>query len=619
MKKLIFSLMFVMASQAAHAGNEGGNGGGGWVCRDADSKILWTKLVDTFEGREEHELVIHEDPVTPFELQLADLEKRILKANPKFYLDLMPRLAKVRALVRIKSSVGMAVIDDAKYRVTPAPESCAGGTLRYEQAAAYVEYPELKKTVITVNQQIWNALSETDKAALYLHEAIYLLFREIFKETDSVRTRLASAILLAGVPTSDYPGLFGSYAWSNAGDRCYDFVIPPQFEDVRDFKNGLAPAMQGKKWGIVDKFGKFVVTPRFDHIEYGFSGEAVIMQQDQKWGIIDLSGNWVVDPKYPAIRGFSKVYEPHILLPDHALIYQDASPDSWVGAADRSGKIIVPIARQSASDVLRKLGIAVPGDTESLPGNLVRFSVKKLYGYKDHAGRVVVKPQFRAATQFSEGRAFVGSVATLIDSMIDNEGRVTQLNYVPFTIPHEKMRSRTVMPFKNGYAFVAANEGDGLTFNQYYSGFIDRNGQPVGAEGVTGFIGYELDPGKNHPAASSQGKGAGFVNGRGDYVFGPFLGIGSFEGFERTVSRMGNQFNNFATFASRLWSGRELGQEHKWGVIDMNGGVVVPPQFLEMKDATQDGLIPVMVRSRHDKKSERKWGLIQVDLACGSP
>lgn len=45
-----------------------------------------------------------------------------------------------------------------------------------------------------------------------------------------------------------------------------EYEIEPQFENVRDFKNGHAAVRKNFKWGIIDKKGNWVIIPIFDGI-----------------------------------------------------------------------------------------------------------------------------------------------------------------------------------------------------------------------------------------------------------------------------------------------------------------------------------------------------------------
>ena len=52
-----------------------------------------------------------------------------------------------------------------------------------------------------------------------------------------------------------------------AVDKTGKWVIEPQFEGIRDFKNGYAAAKKGGKWGVINKEGKWIIEPKFEGIK----------------------------------------------------------------------------------------------------------------------------------------------------------------------------------------------------------------------------------------------------------------------------------------------------------------------------------------------------------------
>ncbi|WP_141107909.1 WG repeat-containing protein, partial [Campylobacter coli] len=45
-------------------------------------------------------------------------------------------------------------------------------------------------------------------------------------------------------------------------------IAKPEFDDVWDFKKGLAKVWLNGKYGFIDKSGKIVIEPKFDDIDY---------------------------------------------------------------------------------------------------------------------------------------------------------------------------------------------------------------------------------------------------------------------------------------------------------------------------------------------------------------
>jgi hypothetical protein len=74
-------------------------------------------------------------------------------------------------------------------------------------------------------------------------------------------------------------------------------VIPPAYEDARDFAEGLAPVSSGGKWGYIDNTGKMVIEPRFG-FAMEFSGGLAAVQVGKDAGYIDNTGKVIIEPKY---------------------------------------------------------------------------------------------------------------------------------------------------------------------------------------------------------------------------------------------------------------------------------------------------------------------------------
>lgn len=58
-----------------------------------------------------------------------------------------------------------------------------------------------------------------------------------------------------------YSGLFGYL------DDNQNWIIKPQFDAAREFKNGYAAVRKNGKWGIIDKSGEWVIEPMFSGIK----------------------------------------------------------------------------------------------------------------------------------------------------------------------------------------------------------------------------------------------------------------------------------------------------------------------------------------------------------------
>lgn len=82
-------------------------------------------------------------------------------------------------------------------------------------------------------------------------------------------------------------------------DKTGAVVIPPQFDETRDFKDGLAAVKIGNKWGFIDQTGKFIIPPQFFAVQDFAEGMAAV-NIDDKWGYIDKTGAIVIPPQFSA-------------------------------------------------------------------------------------------------------------------------------------------------------------------------------------------------------------------------------------------------------------------------------------------------------------------------------
>ncbi|ECL3693363.1 WG repeat-containing protein, partial [Campylobacter coli] len=51
-------------------------------------------------------------------------------------------------------------------------------------------------------------------------------------------------------------------------DKSGKFIVKPKFDEAWDFSEGLAAVGLNGKWGFIDKNGEFAIEPIFDDIYY---------------------------------------------------------------------------------------------------------------------------------------------------------------------------------------------------------------------------------------------------------------------------------------------------------------------------------------------------------------
>lgn len=196
MKHLYKKLFIVtlLISRLSLAGGESSGGGGAAVCRDNNKKIISAQLLDLYEG------VVRFNFNIPQSNQSA--KDQILNALSKINDPILKQLIKqttaqvLDSVVFLPIGVGMAPTTDlGKEYAVVVPEGCD-----IEPIGFYESDGTLK-----ISRSVYSALSETDRAAFFIHESIYKIARDLAFKKDSSESRKLVAALFS---TSSTEGNF---------------------------------------------------------------------------------------------------------------------------------------------------------------------------------------------------------------------------------------------------------------------------------------------------------------------------------------------------------------------------------------------------------------------------
>ncbi len=181
-----WGLVFLMMSSLAIAGDKG-NGGYSIVCRDADNKITSAELLDIYEGRilykrsyavdlntVEDLIEVAKSRLTQWELFSKKLQREI---------DVIEQNA-----IYIPEGNELEPTDDA---FPPIKKTGC----KFEQLANYTNSGE-----VLISQEIFDKLDNVNKAAMFVHEAVYSIRRKSLGDTTSQISRRLVAHLMAVNP-----------------------------------------------------------------------------------------------------------------------------------------------------------------------------------------------------------------------------------------------------------------------------------------------------------------------------------------------------------------------------------------------------------------------------------
>lgn len=222
-------------------------------------------------------------------------------------------------------------------------------------------------------------------------------------------------------------------------DKNGNEVIGPietsDYTEVGLFHEGLAYVHQGLMKGYINKRLQVVITPTFDFVEVGpfCNGIARVECKGRKMGLIDMSGQFVLSPKYDWIsdKCIEGIYRTGIKI----------GSEGRLGFVDAKGKVIVEPKFEESGDFSEGLCAVKSGAKYGYIDKSCNFVIQpsfdkvkkfseglapafsgKKWGYIDKTGNFLIEPQFDSAESFFGGYAYVKIGDK--DGVIDKSGRV---------------------------------------------------------------------------------------------------------------------------------------------------------------------------------------------------
>lgn len=315
---------------------------------------------------------------------------------------------------------------------------------------------------------------------------------------------------------------YGEKLWGYTNQKG-ELIIQPKYKICYGFsEDGLAPVYESKKYTFINTKGD-VITPEIKKIQLikgvlGFGGvegyhNGLVAVLKGKWGFLNTDGKIAIELKYDKVSSFT----------------------NGVAVAKLKNKFIILNTKGEETKVDDDEIVNVKPFSEGLAAFKTN---KKLFGFINNTGKVVIEPQFIAVGKFSDGAAWAKTSDKKV-GFIDKTG-----NWI-------------IKP-----VFLAAKNFDAVSGlarikKEKSWTYINKTREIINIEDIEnqGDFHEGLAKGKK------DGK-TGFFNNKGKWVVSP----------EYEAAR--NFKNGFAA----------VKKDGKWGFVDKTGKLVVEPTFAAVKD-----------------------------------
>ena len=333
---------------------------------------------------------------------------------------------------------------------------------------------------------------------------------------------------------SDY--VSEKYKWGYL-NKMGQLVIKNQFDDCRDFSEGLAAVNINGLWGYINNMGEIVVEPRFRAVYQFHEGLGLVYTFDGQYLFLDKDGTRAIDTlPYDEVHSFNS---------GRARVGSSRS----YGYIDKFGKLVIPmrfdkaknfakgyatVSEAALKNVIDTTGRVVFKSATSkdkvygIKDGMLRFKQNKLYGFYNIETREVIKPQYKRATDFEN------ETAAVFDGykwgLVDKAGKVTLL---PYTQIKEGGEGKWIYRTDIKYGYLK-DDGTQLTMPNF--DIATRYSDGMAGVEVNGLWGYVDSLGslaiapkfplvwdfKEGRARMINQDGFGFIDSQGEYLIPPY-------------------------------------------------------------------------------------------------
>ncbi len=245
-------------------------------------------------------------------------------------------------------------------------------------------------------------------------------------------------------------------------------MIPPMYEQVSKFSDGLAVVAKNGKYGVIDKYNHVRVPFKFDAISDFIFGRAIV-EQDGLQGMMHRNGSFVLECKFGDMGTLS-----------NGLIF--ASDGEKFGYYDVTGFLRIPMKFDDAYDFANGVAkVAVDGlvafidiyggyvvppafeEVRTFSDSLYVYELDGMYGFTNRLGKAVTDPIYDDVGELREGFA--------IASM---DGEVVYLNEAGQVVIQNDLEE-----FPNFMSKAEFMNGEAIAMQNGLYGKIDQKGRVV--------------------------------------------------------------------------------------------------------------------------------------------
>lgn len=166
-------------------------------------------------------------------------------------------------------------------------------------------------------------------------------------------------------------------------------LVPPRYENVNDYSEGLAAVQISGKWGYVNKYGEYIVKPKYKETTKFSEGMAAV-RIGESWGFIDVYGDVMISFQYIEVRDFKEGVAA-------------VNKDGFWGGVNKSGETVIPFKYDNVHSYSEGLAVTELGEYVKDGGQIYKVGVS--YSYVNHSGGEAIKMYEREVLNFSEGFA----------------------------------------------------------------------------------------------------------------------------------------------------------------------------------------------------------------------